>query len=76
MRGLASVKTGRSLESGKTLPLHTVRGAAFGQGKQGLAWEKEVGQEGEGSTNLRARTEASSCSGKVSEGGRSSRSCL
>ena len=30
-----------------------------------LAWEKEVGQKGEGTTNLRARTGASTCSGKV-----------
>ena len=51
-RGLALAKTGRSLESSETLPLHTGRGAGFGQGKQGLAWEKEVGQEGEGTTNL------------------------
>ena len=35
------------------------------QGKQGLVWEKEVEQEGEGATNLRAKTRASTCTGKV-----------
>ena len=35
------------------------------QGKQGLAWKKEVGQEGEGNTNLRPKIGASTCTGKV-----------
>ena len=40
-------------------------GCGCSQGKQGLAWEKEVEQEGEGTTNLRAKTGSSTCTGRV-----------
>ena len=45
-------------------PCVWVERAGYGcrQGKQGLAWEKEVEQEEEGATNLRATTGALTCS--------------
>ena len=64
---LPQAKIGCSLETNRALPLCLGGESRHGcwQGKQGLAWEKEVEQEEEGATNLRVKTGASTCSGRV-----------